>query len=41
MVCPVSLSLHIMYSLGMGHILVCPFVGDGPFCVDRLLVVKL
>ena len=33
MVCVVSWSLHMMYSLGMGHIPVDPFTGDGPFCV--------
>ena len=41
MVCPASVSVHMMYSLGIGHILVCPLVGDSPFCVGGLLVVKL
>ena len=41
MVCPGSVSVHMMYSLGVGHILVCPFVGDGPVCVGTLFVVKL
>ena len=41
MVCPGSVSVHIMYSLGIGHMSVVPFVGDSPFCVGGLLVVKL
>ena len=41
MVCAVSVSVAIMYSRGMGHTLVCPFVGDAPLCVGALLVVKL
>ena len=41
MVCPASVSVHMMYSLGVGHIPVAPFVGDGPLCVGALFVVKL
>ena len=36
-----SVSLQITYSVGMGHIPVAPFVGDGPLCVGALFVVKL
>ena len=41
MFCPVSLSLHMVYSLGLGHIPVAPSVGDSPVCVGILFVVKL
>ena len=36
-----SASEQTTYSVGVGHILVCPFVGAGLFCVGGWFVLKL
>ena len=38
MVSPVSLSVQFTYSVGTGHILVCPLVGDAPVWYGAWLV---